>query len=84
MTADQRFFGGLFAGERAVHPRGVKIGEAPFDKGVHHLFHLFHIDFGRVVRVEGRQPHQAEAQFFVVHKYLRHYDRICIFSYYTT
>ena len=44
----QDFFYGAFAGKPVVHPGGVKVSEALFQKQVHHLFYLLQIDIRRV------------------------------------
>ena len=64
----ERLLGGALTLERAVHPRRVKIREAALEKGIHHLFGLLHVDLPRVVLVQRRQTHQAEAEFFLCHR----------------
>ena len=64
VARNQRLPGSLLAPAAAVHPGGVKIGEAPRKKGVHHLFHQLDVDAALVVGIGQRKPHQSEAQFF--------------------
>ena len=68
MPGDERLLHGRFTFPVAVHPGGVKIGEALFEEGVHHLLHLFHVDTALVVRIQQRQTHQTEAQFLFAHE----------------
>ena len=63
----QRFLGRALAGKPVVHNRCVKVGEAFAHKKVHHLFELFDIHAGSVLRVQGGQSHQAESEFLWFH-----------------
>ena len=67
MTGRQDFLYGVLAGKAVVHPCGVKIGEALFEKQIHHLLYLLQVDIRRVFRILG-EPHQAEAEFLVRNK----------------
>jgi len=54
----------LLAFVGVVGQSGVKIGEAPLKKGVHHHLQLRHIDGGLIVRVQQWKPHTAKTKLF--------------------
>ena len=60
MPVNKAFLRRVLAPEAAVHPCSVKIGEAVFDKSVHHLLCHFHVYAGAVVGITKRKPHQTE------------------------
>ena len=61
MAGNKCLLHGVFALECAVHPRRVKIREAALDERIHHFLDLLNVDLARVVRVQRRQTHEAEA-----------------------
>ena len=61
MAGNKCFLYGVFAFECAVHPRRVKIREAALDERIHHFLDLLNVNLARVVRVQRRQTHEAEA-----------------------
>ena len=67
MAGNKCFLHGVFALECAVHPRRVKIREAALDERIHHFLDLLNVDLARVVRVQRRQTHEAEAEFLSRH-----------------
>ena len=64
MAGDQSLFHRLLTLAAAVHPGGVKIGEATLDKQVGHRLKLFDIDARLVVGVGERQTHQSKSKLF--------------------
>ena len=60
---------GVLALVIAVHPRGIKVGEAALDEHIDHLLGQFNISAAVVVLVEQGQTHHAKAKFFYAHSH---------------
>ena len=64
VAVDQSFLGDGLAGGAVIHQSCIKVCETFCDKHVDHLLDLFDVNSGGIGRVQLRQTHQTESEFF--------------------